>query len=150
MRLGIWLPLFFLAACHPSSEYLRRANDCPEGYVPVDTARGEFLGRAISAAGVVLAIRERPNDQEATLDFWSAVVQKDLTEVQGYALRSTREIKGGRALLFAAPLEKTTSYYVALFVTPYRITTFEIAGPQADVEKDLTKLEQFIEKFHRG
>jgi hypothetical protein len=146
MRRGIGLFLF-LAACQPSGAYLRRASECPEGYVPVDTARGEFQGRAISAAGVVLAIRERSNDQEATLDFWSAVVRKDLTEVQGYALRSTREIKGGRALLFAAPLEKTTAYYVALFVTPSRITTFEIAGPQAEVEKDLPMLERFIEKL---
>ena len=54
------LPL--LAACGPS--YFRRTSDCPTGYVPLDTARGEFKGRAMSAGGVVIAIRQLKNEKE--------------------------------------------------------------------------------------
>lgn len=139
------LPLFplLLAAC-TTAPYLRHAADCPAGYVPVDTSRGEFRGRAISAGGVVIAIRERPNAQEGNLDFWTEVVKKDLAEGQGYAHRTSRDLQKGRALLFITPREKNTAYYVALFVTPSRITTVEIAGPQAEVDKDLPALEAYM------
>ena len=144
------LPLLLsLSACR-SATYLRQASECPEGYVPVDTAHGEFKGRAISAAGVVLAIRERPNAQEASLDFWTSVIRKELTETQGYAVRTTKELQGGRAILFAAPHEKTTSYYVALFVTAARIVTVEVAGPQEEVDKDLPRLEEYIAGLRLG
>ncbi|HLF92331.1 MAG TPA: hypothetical protein VJB14_02645 [Planctomycetota bacterium] len=135
-----------LTACE-SATYLRRAAECPEGYVPVDTARGEFRGRAISAAGVVLAIRERSNEQEASLDFWAEVVRKELTETQGYAVRASKEINGGRAILFAAPNEKTTSYYISLFVTPSKIVSVEVAGPREQVDLDLPRLEEYISKL---
>ena len=39
----------------------------------------------VSAGGVVIAISERANDQQATLDFWASVIQKELT----------KKIKGG-------------------------------------------------------
>jgi hypothetical protein len=141
--------LVSLAACQ-SPTYLRCGGECPEGYVPVDIARGEFKGRAISAAGVVIAIRERRNEQEASLDFWTAVIRRELTETQGYAVRSSKEIEGGRAIHFAAPHEKTTSYYVALFVTPSRIVTIEVAGPQEEVDRDLPRLEKYISSLRLG
>jgi hypothetical protein len=144
MRLLALLPLLLTACPSLTSLPLRQTADCPEGYVPVDRARCEFEGRAISAGGVVIAIRERKNDQQASTEFWTHVITKELTEVQGYAVRSSKELHGGRAILFAAPQERTTSYYVALFVTASRIVTVEIAGPQADVERDLPRLEEYI------
>jgi hypothetical protein len=137
------LLLLLLAACHPLTP-LRQTADCPEGYVPVDRARGEFEGRAISAGGVVIAIRERKNDPQASAEFWTHVITKELTEVQGYAVRSSKELHGGRAILFSAPQERMSSYYVALFVRASLIITVEIAGPQAEVEKDLPRLEAYI------
>ncbi|HEV3029804.1 MAG TPA: hypothetical protein VG457_19650 [Planctomycetota bacterium] len=150
MRLSI-LVLIFLGACHSTLPVLlRQTSECPEGYVPVDLGSGEFRGRAISSGGVVLAIRERSNAEHASLEFWTAVVKKELTEVQGYAVRSSKELQGGRALLFATPRERTTSYYIALYVTPERIVTVEIAGPRSEVEKDLPRLEDFISKLKLG
>jgi hypothetical protein len=144
MRLFSLAPLL-LAACGPS--YFARASECPAGYVPLETSGGEFKGRAMSAGGVVIGIRDRANAQEGSLEFWAEVVRKDLTEGQGYSLKASRDLRSGRALLFAAPREKTTDYYVALFVTPSRVTTVEVAGPRAEVEKDLPLLEESIRKL---
>jgi len=142
MRMLAFLPLL-LAAC-PSWTPLRQTAQCPEGYVPIDRARGEFDGRAISAGGVVIAIRTRKNEQEASTEFWTQVITKELTELQGYAVRSSKELHGGRAILFSAPQERMTSYYVALFVKSTFVITVEIAGPQAEVERDLPRLEAYI------
>ena len=143
---NLLVTVLFLSACQPGA-YLRRTADCPAGYVPVDTAGGEFSGRAISASGVVVAIRERRNPEEASLDFWTTVLRKELTEGRGYAVRSSKEITGGRAILFSAPQEKTTAYYLAIFVTPAKIRTVEVAGPEQEVTNDLPRLEEFIEKL---
>jgi hypothetical protein len=139
-KIGLFVLL--LASCRPES--LRRTVDCPEGYVPVDTADGEFKGRAMSAGGVVFAIRERPHEPQASLEFWNSVILKELTETKGFSKISSKDLGGGRATLFAAPEQSKTSYYVALFVSATRIMIVEIAGPQSEVEKDLPRLEEFI------
>jgi hypothetical protein len=143
------LPFLLLAACQPTG-YLTRPDSCPEGFVPVDTLGGDFRGRAISSDGVVIAIRERTNEPGGSLDFWSAVVKKELVENQGYAVRSEKALGGGQAILFLAPRERTTAYYVALFVTPRRIVTVEVAGPEREVERDLPGLEEYIAKLTFG
>lgn len=137
-------PLFLvlLAACGPA--YLRGTEDCPTGYVPVDRLHGEFAGRAISAEGVVIAVRTRDHKPQGTLDFWTSVVKKELIEGKGYAFKSGKDLQDGRALLFTAP---SAAYYVALFVRPSRIYTVEIAGPREEVEKGLKALEDFVVKL---
>lgn len=142
MRLAPLLPLL-LAGC-TTAAYFRQASDCPPGYVPVDTGGGEFRGRAMSAGGVVVGIRERPNAQEGNLDFWTEVVKRDLAEGQGYAHKSSRDLRRGRALLFVTPRERNTAYTVMLFVTPERITTVEVAGPQAEFDRDFPAIEAHL------
>jgi hypothetical protein len=143
------LGVLFLSACG-QEPFLRETAQCPEGYVPVDTAGGEYSGRAISARGVVLAIRERRNEEKATLDFWVAVLRKELTQTRGYAIRSSREVPQGRGTLFTAPHEKASAYYVALFVTMSRIVTVEVAGPESEVDQDLPRLEEFLSTLNLG
>ncbi len=141
MRILIALPLL-LAACGGPT-WLREPGDCPPGYVPLEPAGAEFLGRAISSSGVVLAVRQRENRPQGTPEFWSEVVRKDLTEGRGYAVRSTKELPKGRLTVFSVPQDKATSYAFVLLVDPERIVTVEMAGPQADVEKDLPLLEEY-------
>jgi len=143
------LPFLFLSACQPTG-YLTRPESCPEGFFPIDTLGGHFRGRAISSDGVVIAIRERSNEPGASLDFWTAVIRRELVETQGYAVCSQKAVGSGQAILFAAPQEKSTSYYVVLYVTPQRIVTVEVAGPQAQVERDLPRLEEYIAKLTFG
>ncbi len=142
MRNLVALP-FLLAACGGAS-YLREPGDCPPGYVPLETAGGEWLGRAISSAGVVLAVRARENRPQGTPAFWSEVVEKDLTEGRGYARRSSKELPRGRLMVFSVPQDKATRYALFLAVDPERIVTVEMAGPLADVEKDLPLLEGYV------
>jgi hypothetical protein len=141
MRSLLALPLL-LAACGHAT-FLREPEDCPPGYVPLETASDEFLGRAISSSGVVIAVRERENRPRGTAAFWAEVVRKDLTEGRGYAERSSKELPKGRLMVFSAPHEKATTYALLLAVDPEKIVTVEMAGPQADVEKDLPLLEDY-------
>lgn len=142
MRMLIALPLL-LAACGGAS-WLREPGDCPSGYVPLETTGSEFLGRAISSSGVVIAVRQRENRPQGTPAFWAEVVKKDLTEGRGYAARSAKELPKGRLMLFSVPQDKATLYAVFLSVDPERIVTVEMAGPQADVERDLPLLEEYV------
>lgn len=144
MRTGAPLLLLCLACC--TGRFLRSAAECPSGYVPVDRGDGH-LGRALSADGVVIAVRESANDAEGTAEFWTAVVAKELTRARGYALRESRDVApDGKALLFAAPMEGAPVYYVAIFVTPRRIRILEAAGPADAVQRDLPMLEEFARK----
>jgi hypothetical protein len=144
MRILIALPLL-LAACGGAS-FLREPGDCPPGYVPLETSGDDFLGRAISSSGVVLAVRQRENRPQGTPEFWSEVVRKDLTEGRGYAVRSTKELRKGRLTVFSVPQDKATSYALFLRVDPEQIVSVEMAGPQGDVDRDLPALEQYVER----
>jgi hypothetical protein len=77
-------------ACAGTRSYLRDGSTCPEGYVPVDA--GEFAGRAISADGVVLAVRVAAHEPRAPLEFWTAVLAREMTENRGYAARSSKQL----------------------------------------------------------
>ena len=146
MRILIIFGLAALTACTHGS-YLRRSADCPHGYVPIHTARGEFAGRAMSAGGVVIGVRVRPNDPVGSLEFWEEVIRKELTEGRGYAFRSAEELKEGRGLRFTVPKVKDIDYYLALLVSPQTITTVEISGPRVEMEKDLDTIKEWIERF---
>jgi len=144
MRIALALPLL-LAACGHAT-FLREPGDCPPGYVPLEPVGAEFLGRAISSSGVVIAVRQRENRPQGTPEFWAEVVKKDLTEGRGYAARSAKELRKGRLMVFSVPQEKATVYALFLSVDPERIVTVEMAGPQADVEKDLPLLEDYVNR----
>lgn len=142
MRTLIALPLL-LAACGGPS-FLREPGDCPPGYVPLESSGSEFLGRAISSSGVVIAVRQRDNRPQGSPEFWSEVVRRELTEGRGYAARLTKELRKGRLTVFSVPQDKATSYAVFLSVDPEKIVTVEMAGPQAEVERDLPALEEYV------
>ena len=48
--------------------------DAPDGFVTVDQV-GEFETRAVSAEGVVIALRIHDNPEDGTLAFWSTAIQ---------------------------------------------------------------------------
>ena len=76
-------------------------------------------------------------------------MKRDLTEGRGYAFRSEKEIDGGHALRFTVPGRKDTDYWLSLYVTPKQIITVEIAGPHAEMEKELPRLEPFLARLVR-
>jgi hypothetical protein len=135
------------------------AAPMPPGYVEVPES-AEYEWRGMSSEGVVIGLRVRSHKPEGTLDFWSAVVRKELEGQKGYAFVASEEIRSGgvegRALQFTVPGTPPTSYWLALFLTEGRflflfpretITTFEAAGPSDPVRKDLPALRDFLSRL---
>ena len=130
-------PYFALAAL------LMLAGSCPpkiEGFVAIDRAVYEW--RQMSSQGVIVAYRERPNDPEASLEFWAEVTEKELTLNRGYHLESKTEIPQGRSLLFAAPEER--AYLLILLVDADWIRTLEAGGPREGVRREAAKLVELM------
>ncbi|MBL8878422.1 MAG: hypothetical protein JNG88_04810 [Phycisphaerales bacterium] len=116
--------------------------DPPSGYIQVAQQRRYDL-KYVSAAGNVLAAKSRANeDSKADLAFWSAAVERQKTQFDGMTLASRETIRstsGVEGVLFqfesgAGP--SRLQYWVALYVTPTRITTFEAAGSADKLSPD--------------
>ncbi|HLG41718.1 MAG TPA: hypothetical protein VI643_00025, partial [Planctomycetota bacterium] len=107
--------LILVAACCP----------LPEGYYSVSP--GEYAWRAMSSKGVIVGYRERSNDPGASLEFWAAAVEKELTVGRGYRLESKAEFPDGIWLRFVTP--DGQGYLVMLLVDEDTIRTLEAGGP---------------------
>lgn len=124
----------------------RGGLDVPPGYVKVREP-APYDVKAVSARGVVIALRVRPNEERsADLPFWSQAVEHQKVTLDGLRLAGREEIRsaaGRDGVLFTFELgegQGKVTYLVALFVSPARICTVEAGGPAGLVAADLPKL----------
>lgn len=131
-----WVPLLAWslagAACVPSVTV-----STPSGFAVLDDQK-EYVYRATSAVGVVLAVRAEKNEPRGNRDFWAAALDRKLrrggyvpdgpqTEVRtstglvGRSLRYTRDESG-----------RKSRFWIAVFVTHDRVWVVEAGG---DVER---------------
>lgn len=108
--------------------------EAPSGYIPV-RQQSRYDKKVVSATGNVLAVKARPNeDAKADLAFWSTAVERQKVQFDGMTLvarESIRSDAGVDGVLFqfeSGDGPSRLQYWVALFVTPSRITTFEAGG----------------------
>ena len=104
------------------------AVDTPDGF-----AAYRATTAAVSPEGVGFRLREVPNDPRQSSAFWSAVLERHMTEA-GYALVRregfTATAGPGIAFEWAAPVgEEDWIYLVALVVAGESILVAEAAGP---------------------
>jgi len=135
-RSTLVLCLVALVAC-PSCKQEDRM-DVPDGFVEVGReARGDYETRAVSADGVVVALRVEPNPENGAPEFWADAVRNELTQARGYALAKEEEVKSasgldGRLMEFTADAEGVkAAYLVAVFVKDDDVLVAE-AGGKAD------------------
>ncbi len=111
----------------------------PEGFVELDAEhRGIYDQRAVSADGVVLAVRRIDVEGSADADFWARAVANRLTQARGYTLESSeplaragRRAPHGRLLRFTAPRDGAPHVYlVALYAQPSHVLLAEAGGPR--------------------
>jgi hypothetical protein len=136
MKLGTPLSIVLLAAsllataCGPSV-----ALQTPPGFA-VLPKQTEYLYRAASADGVVLAVRVEDNKPTGNLDFWSDVLDRQLQQVtykpdgKPEDVKSASGIPGRRMKYTRENQGRTFRYWVTVFVTESRVFFVEAGGDQ--------------------
>lgn len=115
-----------LGGCH--------GMDVPADFVAMDrTALEGYEARAVSADGVVIALRTENNAKNGTLDFWASAVRNELVSARGYALAKEEPIDGaagaGKCMIFTASRSGAEfTYIIAIFLRYDTILIAEAGG----------------------
>ena len=126
----------------------------PANYVELRDPSHPYVFEAVSADDCRLAIREVPNEKNATLDFWATAVTNQLERHRGYEALGQREVKTdsglkGRELLFGTK-SRGVDYRYVVNVFPWRgwwssgIYVVEGGGEATAFERDLPALRAAI------
>lgn len=122
-----------LAGCAGTSRI-----DVPEAFVTLDEGSGwEFDLRAVSADGVVLAVRTEENKENGTLAFWAQAVENELTGAKGYALAKANDVttdagRPARRMEFTAEKAGVPYGYIIVMTADERSVRIAEAGGPAD------------------
>jgi hypothetical protein len=117
-----------LAACGPSFHH-----PTPKEFVELEDQR-RYDYRAVSADGMVLAVRELEHEPEGDLAFWSKAIENQMRKRAGYALLSVKDVKtdsglAGKQMRFGHDRsQKPHLYYLTVFVTDKHIYLLEAGG----------------------
>jgi hypothetical protein len=99
--------------------------------------RGEHHDyRATNASGVVIAVRNEPNDPKGSLDFWSRALDNKLQRTGykrvGAEPITTSEGLSGKHLRYEVQRDgRTTEYWIGVFVTAEDVIVVEAGGDTA-------------------
>jgi hypothetical protein len=111
------------AGCGEAAVAPRSALETPESFLELDQLEySEYVYRAASADGVVVGLREIPNERRGSLGFWSDAIRNQLRDGGAYALLDERDVTGqgglrGRQLRFGRDQAgHPFRYWVTLFV----------------------------------
>jgi len=109
--------------------------DLPANFVDVDQPHDAYDLRAVSADGVVVALRSEDNPDRGTLDFWAKAIQQELTARPGYTLTANDPVtsaSGDDGVLLAFDVKKEATemkYLLAVFLKFDKVVIAEAAGP---------------------
>ena len=126
-----------LVGCQPPA-----AMTMPAAFVQVpQSEQGPYIVRAISADGVVLALREETNPANGTLAFWAQAIETKLTQDRGYTLLKAEDFQsqsGRRGRLLH--LQHTESgvayeYMLGVYVEGAVVRVAEAAGRQEPFQR---------------
>jgi len=113
----------------------------PGEFVSVDEAdRGLYEIRAVSADGVVLALRRQDNRAGGTLAFWTRAVTDEMVAGRGYALSADDAVtaadgRNGRTLTFTTKRRGVDYTYLLTLFAGRRTILITEAGGKADAVK---------------
>jgi hypothetical protein len=127
-----WAPLLLLAcaACGP-----RATVQTPPGFAVLDDQK-EYVYRAASADGVVVAVRAEKNEPKGNLDFWAEALDQKLRH-GGYvpegppaAVRTAAGLPGREARYTHVQGGHKYRFWFAVFVTESRVWVVEAGGDE--------------------
>jgi len=110
---------------------------------------GDYAIRGVSADGVVVALRSRPNMDNGTLAFWAKAMTNEMTG-RGYKLISSEDVTSnshlpGRMLTFSVHSRGAPfTYMLAVYVRKDAVLIAEVGGRaeavkavEADIQESL-------------
>lgn len=122
----------------------------PESFAVLEE-QTDYTERATTADGVVVSLRELPNEPKAGAEFWRKALLNQVRLKGGYALTEEIEVRAksgemGTQMRFGHDEErKPYQYWLTLFVTDAHVYVIEAGGKaseftevQAEVEKTLS------------
>ncbi|MFB3894430.1 MAG: hypothetical protein ACE15C_20710 [Phycisphaerae bacterium] len=121
-----------LGGCSP-------ALPLPPGFVDVGRDNlGPYSQRAVSADGVVIAIRTEDNPKNATLDFWAPAIRDELVDRRGYTLVREEPVTsgalGGKLMIFSSQRSGVEfTYLAAVYVKGSQVVIAEAGGKREAV-----------------
>ncbi len=141
-----WAPLLILLACAACGP--RVTVQTPPGFAVLEEQK-EYLYRAATAGGVVLAVRAEKNEPRGNLDFWADVIDRQLRR-GGYApdgtlteVRASGGPTGRQASYVRVDNGRKDRFWFAVFVTGDRVWVVEAGG---DEERFKDRVQDGIQK----
>ena len=144
------LTLFALSlalGCGPSFHH-----PTPSSFVELED-QDDYDYRALSADGMVLAVRELEHEPKGDLTFWSKAIENHMRKRAGYAHLGSRDVKtssglGGKQLRFGHDRgQKPHLYIVTIFVTDDQIYLLEAGGTKEQMSKRESELATSLAGF---
>ena len=139
-----------LGGCDPKMQM-------PSGFVEVETyQRGPYTQRAVSADGVVIALRSETNPKDATLDFWVTAVRDELVNRRGYTLAKEEPAEaanGAKGKLLTCTANRSGvefTYLVAVYVMGGQVLVAEAGGKSETVVHRLGDIRQAMASLRAG
>jgi len=125
----------------------------PAGFVELDDQQPNYDYRAVSADGVVIAVREIKHDPKGSSEFWVTAIRNQMRDTAGYALIeekkvTTRSGLQGTQLKFGHDQDGVTMLYdVTIFVTKKYIFLLEFGGTKDEMTRNAANLAKVVENF---
>jgi len=125
----------------------------PPGFVELDEADSVYAYRAMTADGLVIAVREIEHEPKGELAFWVRAIENRLRQRGGYALLETRSVncrsgQTGKQLRFGHDEgSRPHLYTVSVFVTDDTIYVIEAGGTKKLMEKHTDQVDWSVKNF---
>jgi len=139
-----------LGGCAPAMTF-------PPGFIEPGTGyRGAFTQRAVSADGVVLALRTEENPKGATLEFWTSAVRDELVTRRGYKLAKEEAVSSadgtpGTLMTFSAQRSGVDfTYLAAVYVKGSQVAVGEGGGKTEAVAPKMEAMRKCLTGLRTG
>ena len=126
----------------------------PSEFVELEAKEEDaYAYRAVSADGVVVAVRAIELKGRGSVSFWERAITLELRDASGYALLGAEDVEThhgsqGRLLTFGRDDgRKTYRYRVAIFVEQGRLFVVEAGGEEAAMQRYEAKLAWQLDNF---
>ena len=144
------LPCLLVAALGACGANFKQPT--PAGFVELeDQERYDY--RAVTADGLVIAVREMDHEPKGELSFWVDAITNHMRQRGGYALLDRREVKtasGAQGVQVRFGHDQGSRpflYYVTLFVTDDHIYLLEAGGSAEQMKKRARDVDWAVQHF---
>jgi hypothetical protein len=137
-----------LAACVPTYKMAT-----PGSFVEIENDYDAYDYRAVTADGMVMAVRAIEHDPKGESKFWLEAIQNRMRDRGGYALLETIQVKSldgvpGTQLRFGHDESgKPHLYYLTLFVTDARLFLLEAGGTKEQMVARAADVDAAVRAF---